>query len=372
MDIVPFLNLQAINAPFSHVFQEVLQREMNRSQWILGDAVVDFEKDFAKYIGVNHVVGISNGLDALTLIWKSLIQLEMLRVGDQVLVPAHTYIASVLSILHAGLEPVLVDVSSNSYLTTAENFEKAITPKTKAILVVHLYGQMVAMEPIQAMAKNNQLLVIEDAAQAHGAKQKDAKAGSFGIASAFSFYPTKNLGALGDGGAVATNNEDLAQTIKSLSNYGSVQKYQHTLVGFNHRLDSLQAGFLKSKLPFLDSQNQHRIQVAQWYANCLPKDLVELPEIVSDESHVYHLFVVKSPHRDALQNHLLKEGIQTLIHYPKACTQHQAFSGLVPNSCPNSEALAKQILSLPMCPTMTMEQVEKVATAIKTFRNFNE
>lgn len=367
MDIVPFLNLKSINASYQDAFQQILQNELNRSQWILGDSVSQFENQFAQYIGTQHAIGVSNGLDALTLIWKSLIQLGKLNEGDQVLVPAHTYIASVLSIVHAGLEPVLVDVNMYSYNTLAADFERKVTPKVKAILVVHLYGQMVPMTDIQSLAEDSHLLVVEDAAQAHGATFQGKKAGSWGIASAFSFYPSKNLGALGDGGAVTTDDEDLAKMVRTLSNYGSPEKYQHTKIGFNYRLDTLQAGFLSHKLSDLDALNQKRIQVALWYQEALQDASIGLPDIVSKGTHVYHLFVITSENRDALQKHLKKYGIQTMIHYPKANTQHEAFEHLPKNKCPNAETLSAKILSLPMCPTLTQDQVKKVTQAILSF-----
>lgn len=367
MDIVPFLNLKGINATYQEAFGQVLQNELNRSQWILGDSVAQFENQFAQYVGTKHAIGTSNGLDALTLIWKSLIQLGKLKPGDQVLVPAHTYIASVLSIIHAGLEPVLVDVSLNAYNTLAEDFEKAITPKTKAILVVHLYGQMVPMAEMLSLAEASHLVVVEDAAQAHGAAIQGKKAGSWGIASAFSFYPSKNLGALGDGGAVTTNNDDLAQMVRTFANYGSQEKYQHTQIGFNYRLDTLQAGFLLCKLADLDNCNQKRIQVAKWYHEYLQEAPISLPDITSDNSNVYHLFVITTEKRDSLQKHLQNHGIQTMIHYPKANTQHEAFRHFPKSKCPNAESLSTKILSLPMCPTLTKEQVKKVAQAIQSF-----
>jgi dTDP-4-amino-4,6-dideoxygalactose transaminase len=367
MDIVPFLNLKSINASYQDAFQQILQNELNRSQWILGDSVTQFENQFAQYIGTPHAIGVSNGLDALTLIWKSLMHLGKLKKGDQVLVPAHTYIASVLSVLHAGLEPVLVDVTEHSYNTLAADFVKKVTPKVKAILVVHLYGQMVPMSDMMSLAEAFQLLVVEDAAQAHGASIQGKKAGSWGIAAAFSFYPSKNLGALGDGGAVTTNNIDLAKMIRTLSNYGSPEKYQHTKIGFNNRLDTLQAAFLMHKLSDLDTLNQKRVQVASWYQEELHDAPIGLPDMVSDGSHVYHLFVITTENRGALQKHLQKNGIPTMIHYPKANTQHEAFEHLTKNKCPNAETLSTKILSLPMCPTLTHDQIKKVAQAILSF-----
>ncbi len=367
MDIIPFLNLKSINAKYQDAFQQVLQNELNSSQWILGDSVIQFENQFAQYIGTKYAIGVSNGLDALTLIWKSLIQLGKLKEGDQVLVPAHTYIASVLSIVHAGLKPVLVDVNVHSYNTFAVDFEKKVTPKVKAILVVHLYGQMVPMTDVLALAEASHLLVVEDAAQAHGASIQSKKAGSWGIAAGFSFYPSKNLGALGDGGAVTTNDEDLAKMVRTLSNYGSPEKYQHTKIGFNYRLDTLQAGFMLHKLSDLDTFNKNRIQVALWYHEGLQDAPIDLPDIVSDGSHVYHLFVITSEKRNDLQKHLQKQGIQTMIHYPKANSQHEAFQNLPINICPNAETMSNKILSLPMCPMLTHTHVKKVIQAILSF-----
>src|SRR5690606_4064633 len=286
--MIKFLDLHQINARFETQFQKVFKRFLDSGHYILGDEVQQFETNFAAYCGTKHCIGTANGLDALILIFKAYIQLGKLQLGDEVLVPANTYIASILSIIHAGLKPVFVEPNPETFNISPSEIEKQITNKTKAILAVNLYGQLADMKNINAIAKKNNLLVIEDAAQAHGAVlSSKLKAGNLGHAAAFSFYPSKNLGALGDAGAVTTNDDELAECIRLMRNYGSKIKYEFEISGFNNRLDELQAAILNVKLPYLDSDNKHRQEIAKRYINEISNPKISLPFYNNDTSHVF-------------------------------------------------------------------------------------
>lgn len=366
--MIPFLDLHKINKPYEEHFQQKLKEFLDKGWYILGDEVQLFEKNFALYCGAKHCIGVGNGLDALTLIFKAYIQLGKLQKGDEVLVPANTYIASILAVLQADLVPVLVEPKLETYNINPDLITGKITSKTKAILVVHLYGQLAEMNAISVIAKQNNLLVVEDAAQAHGATSTEGfKAGNLADAAGFSFYPGKNLGALGDAGAVTTNDDELAKTIFSLRNYGSETKYQNDCIGVNSRLDELQAAFLNVKLPNLDSDNEKRKIIANRYLSGITNPKIILPEFNGGQHHVFHLFVIRTENREALQKYLKENGIETLIHYPIPPHQQKALSAWNDLSFPITEKLHREVLSIPISPVMTMEEVDFVVSILNDY-----
>lgn len=356
--MIKFLDLKKINETYEADFQKKLKSVLEKGWYILGNEVTVFESSFANYCGTKHCVGVGNGFDALVLIFKGYIQLGKLQKGDEVIVPANTYIASILAILEADLIPVLVEPKLETYNIDPDLISEKITSKTKAILAVHLYGQLAEMDKINAIAKQHNLLVIEDAAQGHGAVLPESKkSGNLSNAAAFSFYPGKNLGALGDGGAVTTNDEELAKTIQSLRNYGSEAKYQNEYIGVNSRLDELQAAFLNVKLPNLDAENNRRRVIAKRYLAEIKNDKITLPFWNFSENHVFHLFVIRTEKRNELQQYLLDNGIQTMIHYPIPPNKQKAFSNWNSLSFPITEKIHNEILSLPISPVMTDDEV---------------
>lgn len=366
--MIEFLNLQKVNARFEAGFQEVFLKFLQDGQYILGEGLKRFETEFASYCGTDYCAGVGNGLDALTLILKGYQHLGRLKPGDAVLVPANTFLASILAIKNAGLVPVLMDVNEGTFNTTLEDVKAAYTHKVKAVMVVHLYGQLADIEEIMKFASAQGLLVIEDAAQAHGASMATGKkAGSFGHAAAFSFYPTKNLGALGDGGAVVTNDGVLFEIVSKLRNYGSKTKYVSEMPGCNSRLDELQAMFLSIKLKKLDEDNEQRRNIAKLYQNLISNKKIMLPVCNVWESHVYHLYVVKCEKRDAFRQYLFDKGIQTAVHYPFAVHQQQAFINLQTNILPKTGQLHQQIVSLPMSPVLTEAEIYQISEAINKF-----
>jgi dTDP-4-amino-4,6-dideoxygalactose transaminase len=367
--MIPFLDIHKINKPYEKAFQEKLQTVMDSGWYILGNEVKQFEQNFANYCQVKHCVGLGNGLDALVLILKAYIQLGKLEKGDEVIVPANTYIASVLAILQADLIPILVEPKLETYNINPELIEKKISSKTKAIIAVHLYGQLAEMDEINKIAIQNNLLVIEDAAQAHGATfdlrfeisdLRLKKAGNLSNAAAFSFYPGKNLGALGDGGAVTTNDTELAECIKAMSNYGSQTKYYNDYVGINSRLDEMQAAFLNVKLPNLDADNHKRQIIATRYLSEIKNDKITLPFWDYSSNHVFHIFVIRTQNRDLLQHYLLQNNIQTIIHYPVAPHKQKALPEFNDLSFPVTEKIHDEVLSLPISPVMNEEEVDFV------------
>ncbi len=375
--MIAFLDLKKINVPYEIAFQEKLKSVLEKGWYILGNEVTAFEYDFANYCGTKYCVGVGNGFDALVLIFKGYIQLGKLQKGDEVIVPANTYIASVLAILEADLIPVLVEPKLETYNINPDLISEKITSKTKAILAVHLYGQLAEMNQINEIAVENNLLVIEDAAQAHGAVldfrfqiSDFRKSGNLSNAAAFSFYPGKNLGALGDGGAVTTNDAELAKVIQSLRNYGSEAKYQNEFIGVNSRLDELQAAFLNVKLPNLDAENNVRRTIAKRYLSEIKNDKIILPTVSlrgTEQSHVFHLFVIRTESRNELQRFLLENGIQTMIHYPIAPHQQKAFSAWNHLSFPITEKIHKEVLSLPISPVMTDDEVSFVIAILNQY-----
>lgn len=381
--MIKFLDLHKINQQHEEAFRKKMESFLDKGWYILGEEVKAFEKEYAAYCGTKYCIGVGNGLDALILIFKGAIQLEKLQKGDEVIVPANTYIASILAILQADLIPVLVEPDEQTFNIDPEAISKAITSKTKAILAVHLYGQLANMEAINRIAIQHNLLVVEDAAQAHGAILKSKvesrkpkaeytisntqKAGNLSYAAGFSFYPGKNLGALGDAGAVTTNDEELAKMICSLRNYGSEEKYHNDFIGVNSRLDEVQASFLRVKLPFLDKENTIRKAIAKRYLSAIKNSKITLPFYDGSENHVFHLFVIQTENRVELQKYLSENGIQTLIHYPIPPHKQKAlfeFNGL---SFPVTEKMHDKVLSLPISSAMTEEEVDYVVKILNRY-----
>lgn len=366
--MIKFLDLQKINAAYQKQFQEKMKLVLDKGWFILGDEVHAFEDNYAKYCGTQYCIGVGNGLDALVLIFKAYIQLGKLQKGDEVIVPANTYIASILAILQADLVPVLVEPKLETYNINPDLIQDKITSKTKAILAVHLYGQLAEMEAITAMAKQHNVLVIEDAAQAHGAISKaHVKAGNLSNAAAFSFYPGKNLGALGDAGAVTTNDAALAKVIYSLRNYGSEKKYHNEYIGINSRLDELQAAFLNVKLSNLDTENTTRKAIAKRYLSEINNAKILLPKWDLSDHHVFHLFVIRTENRSELQNYLQQNGIETMIHYPIPPHQQKAMAAWNALSFPITEKIHREVLSLPISPVMTSEEVSLVIQILNKY-----
>jgi dTDP-4-amino-4,6-dideoxygalactose transaminase len=314
--MVDFLNLKDINNQYESELKLACANVIDSGWYIQGEQLDQFEKKFADWCGTKHCIGVGNGLDALRLTLRAWIELGLLSYGDEVIVQSNTYIASVLAISDSGLTPVFVEPSKATFNLPLDQLKKAMTGKTKVIMPVHLYGQLSPMPEICEWANENNLLVLEDCAQAHGASIQNKRAGSWGQAGAFSFYPGKVLGALGDGGAITTNNDALASTLKMLRNYGSEKRYIHDLQGQNSRLDEIQAAMLNVKLKYLDNEIAYRKAVAKKYIQGITNPLIKLPQPQSKDSHVWHLFVIRTEHRDNLQKYLANNGIQTLVHYP--------------------------------------------------------
>lgn len=364
--MIPFLDLKNINAQYRDELIAACTRVIDSGWYIGGSELESFEKNFAEYCGAKFAIGVANGLDALILTLRAWKELGKLKDGDEVIVPSNTYIASILAITANNLTPVLVEPDINSFNIDPQAIERAVTDKTKVILPVHLYGQLADMPKIMAIAKANDLLVLEDSAQSHGASINGIKAGNWGDASGFSFYPGKNLGALGDAGAVTTNNPELAMMIKALRNYGSHEKYKNLVSGVNSRLDEIQAAMLNVKLPYMDKEVEHRRQIAQLYLTGIKNPLIHLPlqniDAEKYDQHVWHLFVVRSEKRDELQKYLSNHGIQTLIHYPIPPHQQQAYKEWNHLSYPISEQLHTEVLSLPISPILSLEDAQKIVS----------
>ncbi len=370
--MIPFLDLKNINAQYRQELIESSVRVIDSGWYIGGNELASFEKEFAQYCGTKYCVGVANGFDALSLTLRAWKQLGKLEVGDEIIVPANTYIASILAITENDFIPVLIEPNEKTFNIDSVKIEAAITTKTKAILPVHLYGQMADMTVILDIAQHYNLLVLEDSAQAHGASINGRKAGNWGDASGFSFYPGKNLGALGDAGAVTTNDEELAKTIRILGNYGSHKKYENLYKGLNSRLDEMQAAMLRVKLRHIDADITKRREVARTYQEGIKnKALIRIAHncdsYLTGENHVWHLFVIRTQQRKALQQHLTEQGVQTLIHYPIAPHQQQAYKEWVNQSYPITEAMHQEVISLPISPVMSAADVETVIKAINGF-----
>lgn len=366
MKQIPFYTLAHQNLIIEKEVQ-LFYRELHADAWyVLGERVTKFEKEYATFHSVKECIGVGNGLDALMLSLRAL----NIAKGDEVIVPANSFIATVLAVSQVGAIPILAEPDAKSFNITAEAIEQKISSKTKAIIPVHLYGLPCEMDGIISVAKKHNLFLIEDNAQAQGASYKNQKAGSFGIVNATSFYPVKPLGAYGDGGAITTNDIDLAKQIRLLGNYGSTEKYYYETVGVNSRLDEIQAGVLSIKLKQLDRWNSERIELAALYSDLL-KDIsgIQTPITSADCTHVFHQYVIQTVNRNALQEHLLKAGIQTAIHYPVPPHLQKAydFLNLKKGSLPITEKLAETVLSLPIYTGMKKEDVEYVSEAIKRF-----
>jgi dTDP-4-amino-4,6-dideoxygalactose transaminase len=365
--MIPFLNLKKINQPFEIAFQDKMKQFLEVGWYILGNEAKQFEANFATYCGTKHCIGVGNGLDALVLIFKAYIHLGKLQKGDEVIVPANTYIASILAVLQADLVPIMVEPKTETFNINPNEIEDKITSKTKAILPVHLYGQLCEMKAIIEIAKKYNLLVIEDAAQAHGTEWNGIKAGNFGDATGFSFYPGKNLGALGDAGAITTNDDELAEVLFSLRNYGSKVKYENEILGINSRLDELQAAFLNIKLKQLDSENDFRRNFAKRYISEIKNDKLILPAYDFSKNHVFHLFVIRTSNRLALQHFLKDNGIETMIHYPIPPYKQKALSDWNNLSFPITEKIHKEVLSIPLNSGLNVSEVEYIITILNEF-----
>lgn len=358
--MIKFLDLQQINNQYKEELKEAFNRVLDSGWYILGNEVNSFEENFAKYCGVEHCIGVANGLDALILILRAYKEMGIMADGDEVIVPANTYIASILAISANNLVPVLVEPDISTYNINPELITQKITKKTKAILAVHLYGKIADMHAIAKIAKQYKLKVIEDAAQAHGASIGGKKTGSWGDSAGFSFYPGKNLGALGDGGAVTTNDNELAQTVRSLANYGSQQKYHNLFKGINSRLDEVQAALLNVKLQYLNEETQKRREIASLYLKGISSSSVFLPTNETEEQHVWHVFVVRSKNRMHFQEYLTQHGIQTVIHYPIPPHQQKAYEEFGELSLPITEQIHKEIISLPISSVLNVSEAKKI------------
>jgi dTDP-4-amino-4,6-dideoxygalactose transaminase len=366
--MIPFLDLKAINQAHRADLINAFTKVLDSGWYVHGKEHEAFEREFAAYCGTSECIGVANGLDALTLVLRAWKEMGVLAEGDEVIVPANTYIASVLAITENRLKPVLVEPDPGTYNLDPERLASALSPRTKAILVVHLYGQAADMTRITTFAREHGLKVLEDAAQAHGALHAGRRVGAWGDAAGFSYYPGKNLGALGDAGAITTSDEKLAHTLRALRNYGSHKKYHNLYQGPNSRLDELQAALLRVKLPSLDADNARRRDIADRYLNDICHPQVILPARPGcPESHVWHIFPVRTPNREALQRHLESAGIQCLVHYPIPPHQQQALPALGDSSLPVTEAIHREILSLPISQVMPPDQVDQVIAAINTF-----
>lgn len=366
--MIKFLDLQKINLLHQEQIEARLLKTFRSGWYLLGQEVKQFEANLSAYIGCGHAIGVANGLDALRLIFNAYIELGIMQEGDEVIVPGNTYIASILALTDNRLVPVFIEPDPATFNIDIANIEVAITPKTKAIMVVHLYGRAVFSDALKALAEKHNLKIVEDNAQAIGAEYLGAKTGNLGHAAGFSFYPGKNLGALGDGGAVTTNDADLAKTIRALANYGSEQKYVNKYKGLNSRLDEMQAAVLDEKLKHLDAENARRREIAKYYSVHITNPLITLPQLPEDEKeHVWHLYVIRTAERDRLQQYLADNGIQTLIHYPIPIHHQEAYNELAHLQLPITEAIHREVLSLPISPVLTDEEVKTVVATLNAF-----
>ena len=366
--MISFLDLKKINLKHQSEIEAALLNTFRSGWYLLGNEVTKFEENLCNYIGTKNAIGVANGLDALRLIIKAYKELGYFDDNDEIILPSNTYIASVLAITDNNLKPVFVEPSLDNYNIDISEIEAAITPKTRAIIIVHLYGQVVFSDELKVLARKHNLKIIEDNAQAIGAKFNDLNTGNLGDAAGFSFYPTKNLGALGDAGAVTTNDDLLAVTIRTLANYGSSKKYENILQGLNSRLDEIQASVLNVKLKYLDDENIRRREIANLYCNNIKNKKIILPEYPENyENHVWHLFVIRTENRDHLQKYLFENDIQTLIHYPIAPHKQDCYPRFNNLNFPISEQIHSQILSLPMSPVLTDIEANKV---IQTLNNY--
>lgn len=366
--MIPFLDLLAINARDRDALVAAFARVLDSGWYIMGKELIAFESEYAAFCGTRHCVGVGNGLDALTLTLRAWLELGVLSTGDEVIVPANTYIATLLAITENGLQPVLVEPDVATCNLDAALIERSISLRSRVILPVHLYGQTADMTAINAVAHKHGLKVLEDSAQAHGARHAGMRAGALGDASGHSFFPSKNFGALGDAGAITTNDDALANTLRALRNYGSHRKYENEYKGVNSRLDELQAALLRVKLSRLDSDNQRRCEIAARYLREINHPQVTLPMIGANNEPVWHVFVIRCVARDALQKHLDACGVGTLIHYPVPPHQQQAYREWNSQSYPLTEAIHREVLSLPISPVLSDAQASAVVAACNAWR----
>lgn len=361
---VKFLPLNKINESFEPELSKKINQVVKRGRYIHGSEVAEFEKNFAAFCGVKHCIGTGNGLEALKLILRAYKASGVLKDGDEVIVPSNTFIATILAVSAENLKPVFVEPDIKTYLINPSEIENKITGKTKAIIVVHLYGRVCNMDAVNIAAKKYNLKVIEDSAQAHGAKYKGKRAGSLADAAGFSFYPGKNLGCLGDGGCITTDDGGLADLVRKIGNYGSVEKYNHEIKGENSRLDEIQAAVLNIKLKRLDADNNLRRKIAGIYGSCIKNGNLTLPEIPPEEEHVWHIYCVRSPDRKKLAAKLSELGIETIIHYPIPPHKQGAYKELSALNFPISEKIHAEVISLPISPVMTEEETAYVIDAM--------
>ncbi|MGE8546975.1 MAG: DegT/DnrJ/EryC1/StrS family aminotransferase [Alcaligenes sp.] len=368
--MIPFLDFKQLNAELRDELIAACARVIDSGWYINGPEVEAFEAEFARYCGVAHCIGVANGLDALVLVLRAWLQMGRLREGDEVIVPSNTFVASVLAVSQNRLTPVLVEPDPRSFNLCPHRLEQALSDRTRVVLPVHLYGQLADMPRIADWARRHGLLVLEDAAQAHGARLGGRSAGAWGDAAGFSFYPGKNLGAIGDAGAVVTDDQDLADVLAALRNYGSREKYHNERLGVNSRLDEIQAAMLRVKLRALDRSIEQRRAIAQVYGSRIRNPLIELPVLAMDgpESHVWHLYVVRTADRDGLQRHLAQAGVGSLVHYPVPPHRQQAYAGAFRDRYPLSEHLHDTVLSLPLGPYLSLAQIDAVVDACNSYR----
>ncbi len=368
MEQVKILDLQKVTQRYAAEIHEAARRVIDSGWYLLGKETEIFEKNYADYIGVNHCIGVANGLDALRIILRAYIEMGVMQEGDEIIVPANTFIASIIAITDNRLVPVLVEPDIETYQIDDAKIESAIGPRTKAIMIVHLYGQCAYTEKVEALCKQYHLKLIEDNAQAVGCRLNGQTTGSLGDAAGHSFYPGKNLGALGDGGAITTNDPLLAEKVRTLANYGSKIKYVFEYQGYNSRLDEIQAAILGVKLACLDEDNSRRKEIAKYYLKHITNPQIILPVINDWDAHVFHLFVIRSVRRDELQQFLQDNGIQTLIHYPIPPHKQKAYSDWNDLSLPITEKIHDEVLTLPISQVMTDEEVKSVVNAVNNFR----
>jgi dTDP-4-amino-4,6-dideoxygalactose transaminase len=364
---IPFLDLKMINSKFNHELKNSFSELLNSGWYIQGKQLENFEKEFANYCGTKFSIGVGNGLDALNLTLGAYKILGKLKDGDEVIVSGHTFIATIIAIISNNLVPVFIDAEQDSFNLNVQLIKDKINERTKVILPVHLYGRMANMIEIELIAKRHNLLIIEDAAQAHGAILDDKKAGNWGNAGCFSFYPGKNLGALGDGGAVTTNDPELKNVLLKLRNYGSSQKYQHDLIGFNSRLDEIQASILNIKLKHLDVENQKRREIADIYLNTICNKKIMLPKKQINLEHVWHLFTILTEDRDGFISHMKDNGIETAIHYPTPVNQQKGLKSFSHVDLPNSDRICKTVVSIPNNITLSAQEVQYIVTIINEY-----
>jgi len=372
--MIDFLNLQEINARYANDLKEAASEVIDSGWYILGEKLSQFEDKLASFIGVKHAIGVGNGLDALSLTFKAYIEMGVMEEGDEVIVPANTYIASILAITNNRLKAVLVEPDIHTYNLDISEIEKHISSRTRAIMVVHLYGQVCWNKELKKISQTHNLKIIEDNAQAIGSYWNGKRSGSLGDAAGNSFYPGKNLGALGDAGAVTTNDDELAKIIRALRNYGSEQKYKNTYLGFNSRMDEIQAAFLSVKLNYIDVENEQRRKIAQYYCNKISNPVIKLPSIQNSKfkiqdykGHVWHLFVIRNKRRDLLHKYLTDNDIHTIIHYPVPPHKQLAYQEMNNKKLPITECIHDEILSLPISPVMDLDHIYSIINAINEF-----